>query len=403
MLIVVDEAYREFDEDPTSPDGLEFALARANVLTLRTMSKAYGLAGLRVGYAVGDPHVITALRKVAIPFALSTVGQAAGLAALAAKDELAPRWQQVIEERKRVTGELRDFGFEVPTSQANFVWLPLRERAAEFAAHAEKHKVIVRAFPDAAGGVRVTIGSPAENDELLNAAAGIRTSRQAPARTDAVDRTAPDRQLGFRGRRTVQRNIRSGGRLHAVASQRHALVTTCRHRGRFPHTGCVWVLHVDMDQFIAAVELLRHPELAGLPVVVGGAGDPTQRSVVATASYAAREFGIRSGMPMRFALRKCPNAIFLPADNPAYEQASAEILEVLRSFDVVVEVLGWDEWFLGPENDAADQDNPEAARRAGSRPQSLPRPACTVRSGSATTPCAPSSPPNSANRPVSSG
>jgi DNA polymerase-4 len=109
----------------------------------------------------------------------------------------------------------------------------------------------------------------------------------------------------------------------------------------------VWVLHVDMDQFIAAVELLRHPELAGLPVVVGGAGDPTQRSVVATASYAAREYGIRSGMPMRFAVRKCPNAVFLPADNPAYEQASAEVTEVLRTFDVVVEALGWDEWFLG--------------------------------------------------------
>ena len=83
------------------------------------------------------------------------------------------------------------------------------------------------------------------------------------------------------------------------------------------------MLHVDMDQFIAAVELLRHPELAGLPVVVGGAGDPTQRSVVATASYAAREFGVHSGMPMRTALRKCPDAVFLPADNPAYEAASA--------------------------------------------------------------------------------
>ena len=104
-----------------------------------------------------------------------------------------------------------------------------------------------------------------------------------------------------------------------------------------------------MDQFIAAVELLRHPELAGLPVVVGGAGDPTQRSVVATASYAAREFGVHSGMPMRTALKKCPDAVFLPADNPAYEAASAEVQDVLRSFDVVVEVLGWDEAFLGAE------------------------------------------------------
>ena len=170
VLVVVDEAYREFDTAPDSPDGLEYALTRANVLTLRTLSKAYGLAGLRVGYAVGDPHVITALRKVAIPFALSSVGQAAALAALAAKDELAPRWQQVVDERERVSASLRDMGFEIPASQANFVWLPLRERAAEFSAHAEDRKVIVRAFPDASGGVRVTIGAPGENDRFLEVA-----------------------------------------------------------------------------------------------------------------------------------------------------------------------------------------------------------------------------------------
>jgi histidinol-phosphate aminotransferase len=170
VLVVIDEAYQEFDRGPESPDGLEFALNRPNVLALRTLSKAYGLAGLRVGYAVGDPHVIVALRKVAIPFALSSVAQAAALAALAAKDELAPRWDQVVAERHRVTAALRGIGYEVPESQANFVWLPLRERAAEFAAHAEEHKVIVRAFPDASGGVRVTIGSPAENDVFLQAA-----------------------------------------------------------------------------------------------------------------------------------------------------------------------------------------------------------------------------------------
>lgn len=170
VLVVLDEAYREFDVADGSPDGLEFALARPNVLTLRTLSKAYGLAGLRVGYAVGDPHVVTALRKVAIPFALNSVAQAAAVAALAARDELAPRWAAVVAERDRVTAALLSYGYEVPTSQANFVWLPLRERAAEFAAHTEVHKVIVRAFPDAAGGVRVTVGAPAENDAFLAAA-----------------------------------------------------------------------------------------------------------------------------------------------------------------------------------------------------------------------------------------
>jgi DNA polymerase IV len=78
------------------------------------------------------------------------------------------------------------------------------------------------------------------------------------------------------------------------------------------------VLHVDLDQFLAAVEVLRHPELRGKPVVVGGRGDPTQRGVVSTASYEARECGIRSGMALRTAVRKCPDAVFLPVDEPAY-------------------------------------------------------------------------------------
>ncbi len=112
-----------------------------------------------------------------------------------------------------------------------------------------------------------------------------------------------------------------------------------------------WVLHVDLDQFIAAVEVLRRPELAGKPVVVGGRGDPTERGVVSTASYEARAFGVGSGMPLRTAARKCPDAVFLPVDAPAYDAASARVMEALRSFDVPVEVLGWDEAFLGVETD----------------------------------------------------
>lgn len=114
-----------------------------------------------------------------------------------------------------------------------------------------------------------------------------------------------------------------------------------------------WVLHVDLDQFIAAVEMLRRPELAGLPVVVGGRGDPTERGVVSTASYAAREYGVGSGMPLRVAARKCPDAVFLPVDRPAYDEASAQVMATLRGLrwggtPVVVEVLGWDEAFVGP-------------------------------------------------------
>src|SRR5947199_1639427 len=112
-----------------------------------------------------------------------------------------------------------------------------------------------------------------------------------------------------------------------------------------------WVLHVDLDQFIAAVEVLRRPELRGLPVIVGGDGDPTKRGVVSTASYEARAFGVRSGMPLRTAARRIPDAVFLPVDKPAYEAASADVMAVLRSTRAVVEVLGWDEAFLGVVTD----------------------------------------------------
>ncbi len=112
-----------------------------------------------------------------------------------------------------------------------------------------------------------------------------------------------------------------------------------------------WVLHVDLDQFIAAVEVLRRPELAGRPVVVGGRGDPTERGVVATASYEAREYGVGSAMPLRTAARKCPDAVFLPVDAPAYEEASEQVMETLRSFGAPVQVLGWDEAFMAVETD----------------------------------------------------
>ncbi len=123
-----------------------------------------------------------------------------------------------------------------------------------------------------------------------------------------------------------------------------------------------WVLHVDLDQFIAAVEVLRHPELRGRPVVVGGDGDPTKRGVVSTASYEAREHGVHSGLPLRTAARRLPDAVFLPVDRAAYEEISATVMTVLRSTGAVVEVLGWDEAFLG-----VDTDDPEAFARSLAR------------------------------------
>ena len=118
------------------------------------------------------------------------------------------------------------------------------------------------------------------------------------------------------------------------------------------HAGRAWVLHVDLDQFIAAVEVLRRPELAGRPVVVGGRGDPTERGVVATASYEAREHGVGSGTPLRVAARRLPpDTVFLPVDKPAYDAASVEVMAVLRSSGWPLEVLGWDEAFLGVVTD----------------------------------------------------
>jgi DNA polymerase-4 len=112
-----------------------------------------------------------------------------------------------------------------------------------------------------------------------------------------------------------------------------------------------WVLHVDLDQFIAAVEVLRRPQLAGRPVIVGGDGGPTKRGVVSTASYEARAFGVRSGMPLRTAAKRCPQAVFLPVDAEAYLAASAEVMATLRTFPAVVEVAGWDEAYLEVETD----------------------------------------------------
>ena len=135
-----------------------------------------------------------------------------------------------------------------------------------------------------------------------------------------------------------------------------------------------WVLHMDLDQFIAAVEVLRHPELRGRPVVVGGDGDPAKRGVVSTASYEARAFGVHSGLALRTARRRCPDAVFLPVDAGAYEAVSAEVMATLAGFDAVLEVAGWDEAFL-----AADTDDPEAlARRIQDRIRVVTSLECTV-------------------------
>ena len=176
ILIAIDEAYVEYIRDGMLPDSLELARARSNVVVLRTFSKAYGLAGLRVGYAVGHPDVITALDQVYVPFAVTSVSQAAAMASLDAADELLARTDAVVAERSRVTAGLRDAGFTLPPSQANFVWLPLGPRTQDFVAQAADARIVVRPFPP--DGVRVTIGAPEENDALLRFAGDWIKERQ---------------------------------------------------------------------------------------------------------------------------------------------------------------------------------------------------------------------------------
>jgi histidinol-phosphate aminotransferase len=167
-LVVLDEAYREFVTDPDVPDGIELMRGRPNVAVLRTFSKAWGLAGLRVGYLIAeDSAVAVAVRKTHVPFSVSMLAQAAAVAALASDEEVRARCAAVVAERDRLTAALRERGLDVSDSQANFVWLPVGEQATELAAALEARAIITRPF--AGEGVRVTVGTPEEDDLFLAA------------------------------------------------------------------------------------------------------------------------------------------------------------------------------------------------------------------------------------------
>ncbi|WP_328582818.1 histidinol-phosphate transaminase [Streptomyces sp. NBC_00370] len=172
VLVVLDEAYREFNRDPEIPDGVELYRERPNVAVLRTFSKAYGLAGLRVGFAIAHEPVAAALRKTAVPFGVSQIAQDAAVASLRAEDALLERVDALVVERDRVHRGLLEQGWTVPETQANFVWLRLGERTQEFAAACERAGVVVRPF--GGEGVRVTIGEVAANDLFLQAAEAFR-------------------------------------------------------------------------------------------------------------------------------------------------------------------------------------------------------------------------------------
>ncbi len=168
VVVVVDEAYTEFVRDPLAPDALAVHRARPNVVVLRTFSKAYGLAGLRVGYAVAHPEVAAALRKTAVPFGVSTIAQDAAVASLAAGAELAERVDALVAERTRLLTALAAQGWRLPDSQANFVWFPVGERTPALAAAFDRAGLMVR--PYGVDGVRATIGETQAGDRLLEVA-----------------------------------------------------------------------------------------------------------------------------------------------------------------------------------------------------------------------------------------
>jgi len=168
VVVALDEAYAEFVTDPDAVSGRPLLDAHPNLVVLRTFSKAYRMAGLRVGYALTSADVATALRKVCPPFSISSVAQAGAIAALEHREAILSELGAIVTERDRVRAALVAAGFAVPDTQSNFLWLPLGDRSAAFAVHCADQKVVVRPFqPD---GVRVTVSRPEENDTLLAAA-----------------------------------------------------------------------------------------------------------------------------------------------------------------------------------------------------------------------------------------
>jgi histidinol-phosphate aminotransferase len=171
VLVLLDEAYIEFGRDPESVDGSRLIGRWPNLVMLRTFSKAWGLAGLRLGYAIGPEHILDAARAVAVPLSVTGQAQLAGLVALDHEDLLLARVADIVETRGRLVDGLRDLGFPVPEAQGNFVWLPLGERTAAADDVFHDHGVVVRAFPG--DGIRISIGERDSVDRVLKAAAAL--------------------------------------------------------------------------------------------------------------------------------------------------------------------------------------------------------------------------------------
>jgi histidinol-phosphate aminotransferase len=168
VLVVVDEAYVEFVRMGDAVNGVATVRAHDNVVSTRTFSKAYGLAGFRVGYAVAPQPIATALRAVSLPFGVSNVAQAAAVASLRAEPELLERVESLVAERERVVKGLADAGLTIPEAQGNFVWFAAGDRTLDLAAAADELGIVVRPF--AGDGARISIGEPEANDRVIELA-----------------------------------------------------------------------------------------------------------------------------------------------------------------------------------------------------------------------------------------
>ena len=175
IMIVIDEAYVEFVTDPVAVRGLDVLEGRPNVVVLRTFSKAYGLAGFRVGYCVAEPALARAVRAVSLPFGVSVAAQAAVLVSLAAEPALLDRVATLVLARDALAAGLRGLGFDIPDAQGNFVWLPAGPLTSDYTTAFGVAGLTVRGF--AAGepgdGIRITVGEPEANARVLEVAAGL--------------------------------------------------------------------------------------------------------------------------------------------------------------------------------------------------------------------------------------
>jgi histidinol-phosphate aminotransferase len=173
LLVVIDEAYAEFVTDPEAVDGTRLLDEHPNLAVLRTFSKAYGLAGLRVGYCLaGSPDTAAALRQVAVPFQVSLAAQAAALASLELEAELRQRVEAVVREREPLREALIELGYDVPPAQGNFVWLPVGADTMRVSAVFDDAGVLVRPFEG--DGIRITVTTASDSARVIAAAKAAR-------------------------------------------------------------------------------------------------------------------------------------------------------------------------------------------------------------------------------------